>query len=149
MFGRVCSGLVFLTLISLGAAEYAYIEETNTHQLDMDSFWNMAHKIEKHVIIELYTSASWCSKYIFLIARSALMVQFHLKNVCQYLTTFKWKKKLEFGHKIISTILLFLRPWFWNSRSYLVFFPFFIVSFQGTLNFSWKGLRIIMYNSWN
>merc|ERR1712037_882850 len=60
MFGRVCSGLVFLTLISLGAAEYAYIEETNTHQLDMDSFWAMAHKIEKHVIIELYTSASWC-----------------------------------------------------------------------------------------
>mgnify|MGYP001173809853 FL=1 len=63
MFGRVCSGLVFLTLISLGATEYAYIEETNTHQLDMDSFWAMAHKIEKHVIIELYTSASWCSKY--------------------------------------------------------------------------------------
>ena len=51
-------------MVSLGLTEYAYIEETNTHQLDQDSFWNIAHKISKHVIIELYTSAPWCSKYI-------------------------------------------------------------------------------------
>merc|ERR1719219_3395097 len=60
MIGRVYTSLIFFSLISLGLTEYAYIEETNTHQLDQNSFWNIAHKISKHVIIELYTSAAWC-----------------------------------------------------------------------------------------
>ena len=63
MFGCVKFVILFFCcFISFGSAEYAYIEETNTHQLDMDSFWAIAHKIDKHVIIELYTSAAWCSK---------------------------------------------------------------------------------------
>ena len=63
MFGCVKFFILFFCcFISFGSAEYAYIEDTNTHQLDMDSFWAIAHKIDKHVIIELYTSAAWCSK---------------------------------------------------------------------------------------
>ena len=73
MIGRVYTSLLVFSLISLGLAEYAYIQETNTHQLDQDSFWNIAHKISKHTIIELYTSAPWCSKYEIVIFNGNLL----------------------------------------------------------------------------
>jgi len=54
-----------LALLCLAAAnaEEVYIEENNSYELDQDSFWKIAHKIDKHVIIEMYTSATWCGKF--------------------------------------------------------------------------------------
>ena len=39
-----------------------FIKESNMWQLDKDSFWKIAHRMEIHSVIELYSSDSWCGK---------------------------------------------------------------------------------------
>ena len=56
-----------ISILGIATSAYAqevYIEENNSYELDQESFWRIAHKIDKHVIIEMYTSATWCGKYL-------------------------------------------------------------------------------------
>ena len=39
-----------------------FIKEANMWQLDKDSFWKIAHRIEVNTVIELYSSDAWCGK---------------------------------------------------------------------------------------
>ena len=62
--------LILCLIFGLVRGKAVFVEESNIWQLDEDSFWRMAHRLETHVIIELYTSESWCSKeYILFIFR--------------------------------------------------------------------------------
>ena len=58
--------MLFLTLyallVSFAHAEEIFNEENNTYELDKNNFWKIALKNDKHVVIELYTSATWCGK---------------------------------------------------------------------------------------
>ena len=55
---------VFILSLIFGIVEgkEVFVEEFNLWQLDQNSFWRLAHKVDQHVIIELYSSESWCSK---------------------------------------------------------------------------------------
>ena len=55
--------LIFCLIFGLVRGKAVFVQESNIWQLDEDSFWRMAHRLETHVIIELYTSESWCSKF--------------------------------------------------------------------------------------
>ena len=55
--------VIFCLIFGLAHGKAVFVEESNIWQLDEDSFWRMAHRLETHIIIELYTSESWCSKF--------------------------------------------------------------------------------------
>ena len=55
--------VIFCLIFGLAHGKAVFVEESNIWQLDEDSFWRMSHRLETHVIIELYTSESWCSKF--------------------------------------------------------------------------------------
>ena len=40
-----------------------HVEEANLVELHKDTFYKVSHKVDKHVIIELYSSEAWCSKF--------------------------------------------------------------------------------------
>ena len=50
-----------LFLVHFGMCQ-DFIKESNMWQLDKDSFWKIAHRMEIHSVIELYSSDSWCGK---------------------------------------------------------------------------------------
>lgn len=54
--------LLLAVIQPLILAEEIYIPEYNLWELDEDSFYRVSHKIDKHVVIEFYTTASWCGK---------------------------------------------------------------------------------------
>ena len=49
-------------LVNFGLCQ-EFIKESNMWQLDKDSFWKVASRMEVHSVIELYSSDSWCGKY--------------------------------------------------------------------------------------
>ena len=58
--------LVFCLLIAHVSSIEKYISESNLWELDQDSFWRIVHQLDKHVVIEIYSSESWCSKFALL-----------------------------------------------------------------------------------
>ena len=40
-----------------------HVEEANLVELHKDTFYKVSHKVDKHVVIELYSSEAWCSKF--------------------------------------------------------------------------------------
>ena len=54
---------VLFVLLILELRAEIRVEEANLVELHRDTFYKVAHKLDKHVIIELYSSESWCSKY--------------------------------------------------------------------------------------
>ena len=54
--------VIIALLVNLGLCQ-EFIKESNMWQLDKDSFWKVASRMEVHSVIELYSSDSWCGKY--------------------------------------------------------------------------------------
>ena len=52
--------LIFV--LTIAHAKEIFIKESNLWELDQNSFYKVAHQLHKHVIIELYSTESWCSK---------------------------------------------------------------------------------------
>ena len=52
--------LAFLVLLS---ASVTSSEDFNLVELHNDTFYKVVHDINKHVVVELYSSESWCSKH--------------------------------------------------------------------------------------
>ena len=40
-----------------------HVEEANLVELHKYTFYKVSHKVDKHVIIELYSSEAWCSEF--------------------------------------------------------------------------------------
>ena len=59
---RMYKLLIFIALTNIIQCQ-DYIKEANMWALDKDSFWKIAHRMEVHSIIELYSSDSWCGKF--------------------------------------------------------------------------------------
>ena len=53
---------IVIFVLSLSNAKEIFIKESNLWELDQNSFYKVAHQLHKHVIIELYSTESWCSK---------------------------------------------------------------------------------------
>jgi hypothetical protein len=58
--------IMFCLILGLVHGKAVFVQESNIWQLDEDSFWRMALRLETHIIIELYSSESWCSKKYYL-----------------------------------------------------------------------------------
>ena len=58
---RFVVSLIFL--LSIARAKEIFIKESNLWELDQNSFYKVAHQLHKHVVIELYSTESWCSKF--------------------------------------------------------------------------------------
>ena len=54
--------VIIALLVNLGLCQ-EFIKESNMWQLDKDSFWKVASRMEVHSVIELYSSDSWCGKF--------------------------------------------------------------------------------------
>lgn len=54
--------LVVFCSLHLAGSEF-HIQEYNLIELTKDSFYKVVHDITKHVVVELYSSESWCGKY--------------------------------------------------------------------------------------
>ena len=53
---------IVIFVLSVSHAKEIFIKESNLWELDQNSLYKVAHQLHKHVIIELYSTESWCSK---------------------------------------------------------------------------------------
>jgi hypothetical protein len=75
MYKCTILALLLTIWLQVGVAE-VHIPEANLVELHQDTFYKFVHNIEKAVIVELYTSDSWCSKFRILL-NSQMTQEFH------------------------------------------------------------------------
>ncbi len=62
---KIKVGLVLFTVFVVLNAEVSNeksFAELNIQELNLDNFYKVVNQIDKHVIVMLYSSESWCSK---------------------------------------------------------------------------------------